>query len=425
MKTLTLQTHFDNRFYLKGSNKQELYLYLDLKACRFESQQKRLPLNLAVILDRSGSMQGDKLAYAKKATEFIIQNLNADDVLSIIQYDSQVDVLSPSQKVENKAELIRKVQAIQDRGSTNFSGGLLEGYHQVGQSKQNGYVNRCLMLSDGEANVGITQPQELQRIASTHFREKGIGLSTFGLGEGFNELLMTGLAEHGGGNYYFIASPDAIPSIFSQELQGLLCVVAQNTKLRLRFPSQFLRFNRAFGYLAHAQGDSVEIALNDVFSEEQKAILLKFDLLQAPSQDLELDLELSYDDAVEALGRVQEKHYPKLLLTEKAQDLEQGQSLEALESIASFVAGDWFEQIMALAEQRKMDQAMDLGKRCVEYLEAHLRLLPQSKLLSDLLRQVKTYVEGIPSMKDLSQAEMSMQQKSYRSDNYKMSKRKF
>jgi hypothetical protein len=68
---------------------------------------------------------------------------------------------------------------------------------------------------------------------------------------------------------------------------------------------------------------------------------------------------------------------------------------------------------------------MDLGKRCVEYLEAHLRLLPQSKLLSDLLRQVKTYVEGIPSMKDLSQAEMSMQQKSYRSDNYKMSKRKF
>ena len=108
-------------------------------------------------------------------------------------------------------------------------------------TKQEKYVNRALLLSDGLANQGITDEEKLQQIVQKKFREQGIGLSTFGVGSDFNELLMTNLSEYGGANYYFIDSPEKIPEIFAKELEGLLSVVAQSTKLSVKFQSNNLK----------------------------------------------------------------------------------------------------------------------------------------------------------------------------------------
>ncbi len=236
MKIIDFKSYLDNPLYLKGSEKKELYIYIDAKAALVKKDSERVPLNIALVIDRSGSMAGEKLEYVKKATDFVINNLNKNDYLSIVQYDNKVDVVSETQAVTNKKGLHEKVAKIKAGGMTNLSGGMLEGYTQVGVSKKERYVNRVLLLSDGLANEGITDPEKLRSIAQKRFREQGIGLSSFGVGADFNELLMTNLAEYGGANYYFIDMPDRIPEIFAKELEGLLSVVAQNAKLKITFP---------------------------------------------------------------------------------------------------------------------------------------------------------------------------------------------
>ena len=223
-------------------------------------------------------MSGDKLKYVKKAVDFVIDNLTAEDVISIVQYDDQVDVVSQSAKISNKAELHRKVEQIQHRGMTNLSGGMLEGYSQVKSTFEKGFVNRVLLLSDGLANKGITAPEQLQEIAQKKFRQDGIGLSTFGVGSDFNEILMTNLSEYGGANYYFIDMPDKIPQIFAEELEGLLAVVAQNTHLKVKFPNNVLKCERVYGFPFTVSQNEVQINFNDVFAEEKKAVLIKFEI---------------------------------------------------------------------------------------------------------------------------------------------------
>ncbi len=226
---LSLKVSSDNLYFTP--DRKELYLYINIKAEKAREKKERTPLNLSLVLDRSGSMQGDKIKYACEACKFVADNLEPNDILSLVIYDDQVNVLSASAPVKDKLKLKQLINSITDRGSTNLSGGMLEGYNQVHTTHDKKRVNRVLLLSDGLANQGITDPKILQQMAREKNQTEGMTLSTFGVGEDFNELLMTGLAEYGSGNYYFIDSPDKIPTIFAKELQGLLSVVAQNTNI--------------------------------------------------------------------------------------------------------------------------------------------------------------------------------------------------
>ena len=161
-------------------------------------------------------MQGAKIGYAKKAAAFVIDQLNNDDIVSVVNYDDRVEITSPSQPVKNKDILKKKIDELSDRGATNLTGGMLEGYAQAESTKKDGYVNRVLLLTDGLANAGITDPAQIKKLVEKKYTEMGIALSTFGLGADYNEDLLTQLAETGRANYYFIDSPDKIPGIFAK-----------------------------------------------------------------------------------------------------------------------------------------------------------------------------------------------------------------
>nr|WP_301539608.1 VWA domain-containing protein [Paenibacillus sp. NEAU-GSW1] len=166
-----------------------------------------------------------------------------------------------------------RIESIEAGGTTNLSGGMIEGAQHVRKNKADGMVNRVILLSDGHANEGITDKQKLFAIAK-EYRSSGVGISTMGVGDGFDEELMEGIAEHGGGNFYYIDKADGIPEIFEQELEGLLSVVAQNVKLTLA-PSEGTRVVAVYGYPTEEQSGKPVLQLGDIYHNEVKSILVE------------------------------------------------------------------------------------------------------------------------------------------------------
>ena len=413
----------ENKVWLKNSNQTNFYLYFEIEARKFEPSGDRIPLNISLVVDRSGSMSGDKLEYVKKAVDFVIDNLASDDYMSIVQYDDRIDVVSPSAKVTNKKDLHSKVKKIEARGMTNLSGGMLEGYTQVDKSKADKYVNRVLLLSDGLANQGITDPEKLKQIAQKKFREQGIGLSTFGVGSDFNEMLMTHLSEFGGGNYYFIDSPEKIPQIFAEELAGLLSVVSQNTKLTIEFPSEYFKCSHVFGYPFEATNSSVSINFNDVISEEKKAILLKLEITKPIDKDLKFAVNLNYEDVVDKLEKMTETHQLELKLTESEAEFKDHVSPKVVEQVVYYVANQLFEDAYKCSDKRDFDGARKLIKQAKEYMEAHFKTYPQTEELQKLYQHLIDYEKNLEGMEEMSNFDYMMAQKSTLSAQY-MSKRK-
>ncbi|HNF47787.1 MAG TPA: VWA domain-containing protein [Chitinophagales bacterium] len=420
-KSVQFSAALENKYAI-SSDSADVYLYLKVTGNELKSDKKRAPLNLSIVLDRSGSMHGEKLEYAKKAAAFVVEQLNADDIVSIVDYDSDVEVVSASDFVKNKQVLTEKINKILDRGSTNLSGGLLEGYKQVLSTKKEGFVNRVLLLSDGLANVGITDTAKLKDLVQQKFKETGISVSTFGLGEGFNEDLMTAMAENGGGNYYYIDSPDKIPGIFAKELDGLLSVVAQQAKISVSYASEFLIPEKTYGYNHKMENMRLLISLNDVYSKEEKNILVKFKIKKPFVQDLVFTSTLNYIDAqsynTENIVVVNTLH-----LTRDTILIKQNLDSTVSEMVVMFEATEMMDDIMRDIDQGNYTIAASKMEKVSGFVNAN-----QSKDKTGKINKVKSnvdkYKEDIKDIDKKNVYEKSKIQKSTKSNNYNIKKSK-
>ncbi|MFB3787787.1 MAG: VWA domain-containing protein [bacterium] len=192
----------------------------------------RRPLNVAVVLDRSGSMSGAKLQRVKEATRILVEKLGPEDIFSLTVFDTVVTPLVAPMPVRDGGHSIaRTIEAIHAGSSTNLSGGYLQGCDFARRNNSPERINRVILLSDGLANEGITHPQELARLAQAHRREN-LTTSTIGVGSDFNEELMGKMAEQGGGSTYFIDRPEEANSVFLEELGDLKAVAATGFQIR-------------------------------------------------------------------------------------------------------------------------------------------------------------------------------------------------
>jgi Ca-activated chloride channel family protein len=414
----------ENPYWLSGVPKQEFYLYLELQGAEAPVVAGRVPLNLSLVIDRSGSMSGDKIAFAKKAAQFVVDNLQAEDRVSIVQYDDQIEVVSPAGPVGDKAELRRRIEIIAARNMTNLSGGLLAGYEQAESTKADRYVNRVLLLSDGLANQGITDPARLQQIVQEKFRNDGLALSTFGVGADFDEVLMTNLSEYGGANYYFIESPDRIPTIFAEELKGLLAVVGQNVKMEIQLPAAYFRCENVYGFPADITDDAVRINFNDLFSQEKKAVLLRLVALRPLDQNLEFVVTLDYDDVLETYRHVEHQQSLGLQITADASLVQRSANPVVVEQTTLFIANDLYEGIIRLADQMQFEEARKQLAQLKMYLEKHFQSMPPGEELKKLYEEILRYEQQLARIEEMSHHERLFSSKQSRSMSYSMRRKK-
>ena len=241
------------------------------------------PVNLAIVLDRSGSMSGDKLRVAKAAVAEAIGRLGPDDRFSVVAYDDVVDVVIASTAAagESRRAALERLGTIDARGSTNLGEGWLRGCEQVAGHLLERGVNRCLLLTDGLANVGITDPDELARHAA-ELRARGVSTSTFGVGNDFDERLLQSLADAGGGHFYYIADAPQIADAITSEVGETLEVVARDVALDVTARDD-IRIEPISPYRASGHGNRTTVALGDLASEQAVEVVLR---LSFPYGDL-------------------------------------------------------------------------------------------------------------------------------------------
>jgi Ca-activated chloride channel homolog len=193
----------------------------------------RTPMNLCLVIDRSGSMEGPPLEYVKQACSYVVDLLSPDDILSIVTFEETVEVLMPPQRVTNRGPVKEGIQRLIAGNTTNLYDGLLLGLQQVASVSDPGRATRLVVLTDGEPTAGIKDFSALVAHAG-EIKERGATCTFLGFGPDYNEELLASMAKRAGGNYYYIPRPELIPEVFRTELEKLMTVVARNLRLDVK-----------------------------------------------------------------------------------------------------------------------------------------------------------------------------------------------
>ena len=396
---------------------EKVYLQLLIRTPRVERPYRK-PLNVSVVLDRSGSMGDErKIEYAKTALTSLIRQLSEKDILSVVIYDDVVEVLRPAGRVGDKQKLLRLIEGVFPRGSTNLGGGMIEGYRQVERFASKEFTNRVILLSDGLANQGITDPHKLNSIARKN-RVQSISLTTMGVGLDYNENLMVGLAEYGGGSYYFIEHPRSIAHILNKEFNALSSILAQNATIELNLGSG-VHLIDVIGYQWNQEGDRYKISLGDLPSESSSEMTLE---LQVPSGTGTLSLasgKLVYES--DKISVRQPSFATTIAYTDRRELVEENRDMEAQAKADVAVSTKKVEHAMEMLDAGRNDDA----ERALSDAKEVLRSSPAASAagagthISEQADQIGSFESLLKDSSDTRKAKKAIQYQNYKTQKNK------
>ncbi len=295
---VSVQTKVDRPILSANGGRQDVVIQLKVGGGKIVSPEKRPPLNVAVVLDRSSSMKGKKLQQAKTATHSVIEKLGPNDNFSLISYSDEARVMVPSEPIGNRKKFLRRqVDRLNASGYTALYAGVEMGGEQVEEWASENKISRVILLSDGQANRGPTSHSEISQLG-VKLAKKGISVTTIGLGDGFNEQLMAALANASDANYYYVADVEDLDEIFRSELGELQSIVARDLKIKIELPKGVSPI-RLIGSDVPVSENLVTLDFNTLSSEQQRNFLLQctVDPKQANLASTLADVQVTYATA--------------------------------------------------------------------------------------------------------------------------------
>jgi Ca-activated chloride channel family protein len=247
--------------------------------CRPEPSRERTPVNVSLVIDRSGSMAGERLEQARAAAIMAVNRLGPDDIASVVTFDHLAQRLVGAQQVTDRTLFIDRIRHIAVGGSTAIHDGVGLGASEVGRFKDPRRLNRVVLISDGQANVGPRRPDEFAALGARLLAE-GISVTTIGLGLGYNEDLMLELARASDGNHAFARDPSDLIHIFNKEFDDVLASCAQTVSIDLEF-SRGVRVVRALSRDGSIDGQRAQFRLNQIYAATEHYLLLELEVDQA------------------------------------------------------------------------------------------------------------------------------------------------
>ena len=290
---------------LAAGDKNELGLRVRIVGKALPSAA-RPPLNLALVLDTSGSMEGDAIAAVKGSARELVGKLRDGDRVSVVAFHSRVEVLVPSVVVgaTSRAQLVQAIGGIKASGTTDLAGGLAAGLGQVMQGMQPTAINRIVLLSDGVPNTAAQLPQT---IASIH--QYGISVTSLGMGVDYDTTLMTRIARDTGGAFHYVEKPTEVAAVFDDELTKMTTVVGRNLQLIVQ-PGPGVAVQPLPGLVATGDGRLVA-SIGDLAAGEVRDLMLPLTVqARGDGSTAELALAtLAFDDVIGNTGHQQREAF--------------------------------------------------------------------------------------------------------------------
>ena len=332
------------------------------------ASRERPPLNLSLVLDRSGSMSGDKIVRAREAAIAAIRRLDGRDTVSVVIYDHEVETLVPAQQARNIEWIEGRIAQITSRGNTALFAGISQGASELRKHLDAGRVNRIILLSDGLANVGPASPDEVGRLGAALMKE-GIAVTTIGVGTDYNEDLMTRVSGNSDGNSYFVEKSDDLPAIFTKELGDVLSVVASRVRLKVRFRSGATPIE-CIGRDGRIADNAVSVDLNQLYGGQEKYLLVRVEL--SPGRDGEsrllADAEVTYEDALRR-RTAQATASGRIRFSRDAREVAESVNVPVSREYTLNRNAQELERAVRLADEGKKEEAARVMRQSADRLE--------------------------------------------------------
>jgi len=411
---LNLNLSLDRDVLPAGQNETAI-IKIALEVPELPRESSRPPVNLTLVLDRSGSMSGSKIAKAREAAISALRLLGPQDIFSLVIYDHNVHTLIPPQSAANRAWIETQIMRISAGGRTALFSAVSQGAAEIRKNLGKEYVQRIILLSDGLANVGPSTPDDLGRLGAALLKE-GISVTTIGIGTDFNEDLMIQLAGRSDGNHYFVEASVDLPRIFSTELGDVLNVAARRITINLE-TLDGVRPLRIIGREGRVDGNRVEIHLNQLYGGQEKYALIEV-AVQPGQADQILKIANAYCSYENALTNRQESSHAqaRVRFSPNPDDVVQSANKPVLKAILKTEMATSRDRALDLYNAGRKDEAV------AEIRHSSSKLKSQSTALgfSDLAKEAEGFEADIKTF--AAPTLPSVVKKEIRSQSYKVRK---
>ncbi len=346
----------------------KVYLRLSLKGTPIKSTATRPAVNVALVLDRSGSMRGERIASAKAAAREALDRLAADDIVSLVTYNHEVDVIQRASRLGDDHDLRQRIDRLTADGRTALHAGVVAGAEEVKRFLDAEKINRVVLLSDGLANVGPSSPRDLAELGRT-LGSDGISVTTIGLGLDYNEDLMSRLAAASDGNHAFVEDPEDLAGIFASEFGDALSVTSKDIEIIIECRIGFKPV-RVLGREATIEGNRIRMKLNQLQGSNERYFVVELDApeTRTPGEAEVASISVDYLDLASG-SRKQENAQATGRFSASADEVEKSVNKPVMTQVTTQIATERSEKAVEMRDKGEVAAARKLLEGNAVYLK--------------------------------------------------------